>query len=52
MSKKNCLDTIRTKVLLQECTNNDNCHYYHDATTFLNDVHGEKKFEDKIILII
>lgn len=51
-SKENCLDTLRTKALLQEFTNNDNCHYYHDATTFFSDIDGEKKFEDKILLII
>lgn len=51
-SKESCLDTLHTKALLQQFTNNDNCHYYYDTTTFFNDINGKKTFEGKILLII
>jgi hypothetical protein len=51
-SEENCLDTLRTKMLLQQFTHNDNCHYYHDTTTFFSDINEKQKFEDKILLII
>ncbi|CAF5139679.1 unnamed protein product, partial [Rotaria sp. Silwood1] len=38
ISNTNSLDSLRTKTLLKQINNNDNCFFYNDINLFLDDI--------------
>ncbi|CAF1352734.1 unnamed protein product [Rotaria sp. Silwood1] len=52
ISNTNSLDSLRTKTLLKQINNNDNCFFYNDINLFLDDINEKIKFENKILLVV